>query len=323
VGRRATGRSAGLSLGGRVRRRLRRPLPLLICIDVEPDERQVDPDRPSWAGFERLFERAGELRSRIASLADGPTVINWFVRADPQVAHVHGSAGWAFVHYADEWGKLRGQGDEIAIHAHAWRLEDDGTTWFIDHGNPAWVRQCVQLAIDSYRDAFGNGPNSSRGGDRFLNGEVIDLLERSGVTADLTVEPRMRAVAGVGDDARSTGSLPDYTTAPENAYHPAIADFLTPAAGERRLAMIPLTSGGPEVLYPWMDAHQFSERLNERLADGEISHLAFALRSDIALDDETWERTLVNLERVPHIVGVAAERRCRTTTADEFARSLR
>jgi hypothetical protein len=320
MGRRAAGGRPRLNGLARARRRLRRPLPLLLCIDVEPDDRQVDPDDPAWAGLERCLERVGELRERIAHLAEGPTRLNWEVRADPQIEAVHGHAGWAFDHYAEAWERLRADGDEIGIHAHCWRAEPDGG-WFVDHADGEWTERCVASAIAAYRDAFGAPPPSSRGGDRFLSDAIIALLEGRGVAADLTVEPRMPAAPSVGDDARTTGSLPDYREAPEVAYHPSAENFLVPGHGEVRLLELPLTSGGPEVLYPWMDAQQFSQRLHERLAE-PVTHLAFAIRSDLALDDAAWELAVSNLERVPHITGVVAERRLRSTVVSEAVAQL-
>ncbi|HEY8000734.1 MAG: hypothetical protein ACHQJ5_08655 [Vicinamibacteria bacterium] len=294
-------------------------MPLVVCVDVEPDERAVDPSSPSWSGFELLLERVGELRDRIAAIAEGPTVISWFVRADPQIAEVHGDPGWAFEHYADELERLRAAGDEIGIHAHAWRREDDGD-WIVDHADAAWVEHCFATALEAYRQAFGEPPASARGGDRFTNEHAIELLDRSGVTADVTVEPRTGPALGVAPGERVTGTLPDYADAPEVVYRPAVGDFLRPAEGDgRRLTMIPLTAGGPEALYPWMDRYVFSARLNERLAEGAGTHLAFAVRSDVTLVDVHWERTLDNLAIVPHVAGVLCYRRSRTMTAAELA----
>jgi hypothetical protein len=322
VGRRAPGGRAGIAgLRARAERRLRRPLPLLICIDVEPDERRVESADGAWSGFERLLDQLPKLRARVEDLTAGPAVLNWFVRADPQVADLHGDPGWAFKQYAPAWAALDREGDEIGIHAHAWRRGESGS-WLVDHGDEAWVESCFAMAISAYRDKFGRPPACSRGGDRFMCERVIDTLERNGVIADATIEPRMPAAKGVGDDGPSTGSLPDYTAAKEVAYRPLRGDFLRSGQPARRLWMLPLTSGGPEVLYPWMDEYQFSKRLNERFTDGPCTHLAFAIRTDLTLDETAWERTQVNLERAAYIASVAGERRVQTRTASELAHAL-
>lgn len=321
MGRRAALRSAGLNLSARLRRRLRKPLPLVLCVDVEPDARHVDPGDPAWTGFERLLGQVDGLRERIAEITNAPTPITWFIRADPQVAEVHGDAGWAFRHYAAEVESLLAAGDEVAIHPHCWRRDTDGE-WVVDHGDAGWVEHCFETAVTAFRDAFGTPPRSSRGGDRYLDDGAVALLERHGVSADVTVEPRMRAATGVAEGERTTGSLPDYSGAPESIYRPAAGDFLKPGdRSARRIAMIPLTAGGPEVLYPWMDSYVFSARLNERLAEGAGTHLAFAMRSDVALEPIHWERCVDNLGIVPHVAGVVADRRVRAVTAGDLART--
>jgi hypothetical protein len=48
--------------------------PVVLCVDVEPDERTFDPDRPApaWLGFERAVERLPRLRERLGQLTGAP-----------------------------------------------------------------------------------------------------------------------------------------------------------------------------------------------------------------------------------------------------------
>jgi hypothetical protein len=55
--------------------------PILICIDVEPEERSIDPKAtPDWIGFEKTFEFFEKFRpqiedvtvARMASIKDLP-----------------------------------------------------------------------------------------------------------------------------------------------------------------------------------------------------------------------------------------------------------
>ncbi len=319
MGRRAARRGPRLSLGARLGRRLRKPLPLVVCVDVEPDERRPGDADSDWAGFELLLDRVGELRDRVAELAAGPTALTWFVRADPQIEELHGDPAWALRRYRDRLVALRDAGDEIGVHAHAWRR--DGERWLVDHGDPKWVEHCFATAIAAYREVFGTVPPCARGGDRFLNERAVALLEQSGVLADVTVEPRMPSTAGIVAEEPTTGELPDYTSVPEVVYRPSTADFRRAEGERRRLVMVPLTAAGPELLYPWMDQNTFSRRLNERLAEGPGSHLAFAVRSDLPLVDVHWERVVDNLGIVPHVVGVTVARRLRPTVASRLARA--
>jgi len=45
---------------------MNRRIPILICIDVEPNERKLDPQvRVDWTGFEKSYEFFSELRPRL------------------------------------------------------------------------------------------------------------------------------------------------------------------------------------------------------------------------------------------------------------------
>jgi len=45
---------------------MNRRIPILICIDVEPNERQLDTQlRVDWTGFEKSYEFFSELRPRL------------------------------------------------------------------------------------------------------------------------------------------------------------------------------------------------------------------------------------------------------------------
>lgn len=291
---------------------------MVLCVDVEPDARDVGLADPSWGGFERLLERMAVLREHLAGLG-APPRLTWFVRADEQVQDAHGDAGWAFERFAAELAGLRAHGDEIALHVHAWRRQ--GEQWIADHGDSRWVARCVARGLDAYRRAFGQPPRSYRGGDRFLSEQVLELLEQAGVAAEATVEPRMPGAAGIVDGERATGSLPDYRRAPAHLYRPRRGDFLDSSPPSRALTMIPLTPGGPETLYPWMHPPQFAERLYARALEPDLTHLAFALRSDLALDDEGWARTVENVNVLPHVIASALDRRVRFVTAGELARA--
>ena len=117
-------------------------IPVLICIDVEPDARDVDVRaRADWKGFEETFRLFEELRPRASDAAGAPARFNWFLRMDPQVAVAYGSAGWAAERYGPQFESLCAAGDELGLHTHAWRSVGDG--WVTDHGDQAWVNHCV------------------------------------------------------------------------------------------------------------------------------------------------------------------------------------
>jgi len=284
-------------------------IPILLCVDVEPDAREVGDDE-TWAGVEMTLARAHDARERLQRATGEPARFNWFVRADPQVADVAGDPAWVFRTYADQLAALAGAGDELGLHVHAWRRLGD--RWISDHGDPGWVRECVALGLRTYADALGAPPPSYRGGDHFLSGEVLGQLRAAGVAADLTVEPREPAVIALGAGERATGTLPDFTEAPEDPYRPARGAIIEP--GDEDPAMIPLSAGSAGTLVLWLEPDEFAAGLEARLERTPPLHLAFAIRSDLGRWDNAWERMLANLEHASRRVGGG-----RFVTASELA----
>src|SRR5262245_15611630 len=66
--------------------------PVLLCVDVEPEGRAIDPEAPvDWDGFEQVHEYLAGLRPRLAAATGHPAHFSWFLRMDPQIERVHGS----------------------------------------------------------------------------------------------------------------------------------------------------------------------------------------------------------------------------------------
>lgn len=279
-------------------------IPTLICVDVEPDRRLPDLNGSAdWKGFEeslRLFE---ELRRRAGIEAR----FCWFLRMDPQIELVNGSALWTVERYGAQIEKLRSVGDEVGLHTHAWRRV--GGQWISDHGDQGWVNECVRVSFEAYESAFGHACRSFRFGDHWMNDETFDLVERLGARFNLTVEPGVRASAGGSAGEARTGHFPDYAKVPRELYRPAREDFRTrgEGRGERDMWVIPVSTVllphwptaplyrrlvwraryGPRLYQPLslaLDPNVFRHSVEEVLDDGKARHLCVAVRTDVALN---------------------------------------
>lgn len=303
---------------GRRRRRFARgePVPLLLCIDVEPDDREIAAGAAAtWDGLAGLIAREPPTRARLEAATRGPVSLNWFLRADPQIAATCGDHRHLLRHWAPLWASLAARGDELGIHAHAWREDADGRP-VVDHGDPAWVEHCVAISLDAYREELGAIPPSYRGGDRFTSEAVVEQIDAAGVAVDCTVEPGMPATDRLDPGERATGTIPDYTGAPLAPYRPAAGDFLRSVGdgSARRLTVVPLTPGASGTLAAWIEPDEFAEGLRARLARGAPTHLAFAIRSDLAQWDNAWERMLANLEAAIRALGSGGGRFVRASS---------
>ncbi|HYH85495.1 MAG TPA: hypothetical protein VEX60_08430 [Pyrinomonadaceae bacterium] len=252
-----------------------RKIPVLICIDVEPDAREIDPDaREDWKGFEESFRVFQQFRPRAEDATGAPVHLSWFLRMDPQVALVYGSHAWAARRYAGLFAALESEGDEIGLHAHAWRWDESCERWVADYADQEWVSHCVRSSFESFEEAFGRMCASFRFGDHWMNDETLDLVERLGARFDLTVEPRRTAEPDIPPGENFTGSFLDYLNVPRAPYRPSRADFRKDrGVGNRGLWVFPVSMGQ----FPLWPAARFYRRAFWRLKYGRRKYLPISL----------------------------------------------
>jgi len=216
---------------------------VLLCVDVEPDERSAFQGLPAWRGTDRLWNELPAWRGALAGNGTGDARLWWFLRMDPQIAILHGEADWCARHYAGQFASARERGDEIGIHVHAWRPRDDGH-WTADTGSRDWVRHCLDVSRGAFRKSFGIDARVVRFGDRCLSDDIVHRLARYGFACDVTVEPGFPAAGKMRSDETATGALPDYRRTPLAPYRPSRRDFRRRAAFRPLpLWMVPVSTG--------------------------------------------------------------------------------
>jgi hypothetical protein len=288
-------------------------IPLILCIDVEPDPFLVNRADPEpWAGYEKTFAYLRDIRGRFEEATGSPVRYTWCFRMDPQVADSYGSPAWAverFPAFVDEMHRHR---DETGIHPHAYRWVRDEQRWIEDLGNQDWVDHCVEMSLDAYAAAFGRRCETFRFGNFWLNTATVNLLERRQVRYDLTVEPGLTAdIRGTLAKGASTGSRLDFTRVPREPYQPSRRDLCRAAQpGSRGITMIPLTSGSlrlgadlrsrcrrlwrngwryrlqsvPLSMWRiWAPPNTFDRMLDSAIAAQSSPYLAFSIRSSIGV----------------------------------------
>lgn len=292
--------------------------PVVLCIDVEPDERTFDLDAPPppWLGFERALELLPRLRDRLSQLTGAAVRVNWFLRMDEQVLRTWGSRDWAAGVYGELFEGLVRDGDDLGLHTHPWRWDPGMGDWYAEYADPDWAVASIDAALDAFESAFGRPCEAHRGGDHHLSGPVLERLEARGVRVDLTVEPGQRPGGAVlGEASRGTG--PDYRRVPREPYRSSPERFPRPDPdGGSGPLLIPLTSAlgsrrlGRTHIPPDQSPARFLPRLELELLSAAWAPpvLAFAVRSDAALGPrwDALERNLVHLARRHEVAFVTA-----------------
>ena len=287
-------------------------IPALFCVDVEPDPRELGRSvANTWDGFEKLLIAIGPLRDLLAGSSRSDAHLNWFLRMDPQIAHTWGSSTWVAETYEPNFAALTTAGDQLGLHPHSWRWDAGQNRWTADRADEDWVEHCVASSLAAFRDAFGAPCEAHRHGDRQMTTHVARLLEDSGVRVDLTVEPGMPSVWTLVPGELSTGWIEHLTPAPHSPYYPAESDFRTPSANaDGGLMMIPLSmgldietaveegrylpTGRWDTLILWDEPGRFQRRLDRLLAKPDLTHVAFAIRSDLPLYEQ-WNAFETNI----------------------------
>jgi hypothetical protein len=291
-------------------------IPVLLCIDVEPDARQPEPGSPApWRGYAGAQRLLADLRPRLSAATGRPAHFGWFLRMDPQIAEVWGSPTWVAEHHGDHLDEVRRCGDEIGLHPHPFRWLPRERAWLSDFADPDWVAHTLDSSVEAFARAFGRDCVALRWGDAWLDTASIDRAERLGIRFDLTLEPGMASRTTPPPGERSSGPFPDWGRVPRVPYTPSRADYRRPQREPRGIRMIPLSSAhlrlGPKrrlrrrlrrllrngvrgrlqdtplsMWRRWAPPDGFDRMLDRVLAAQRRPYLAFAIRTDVGAPSE-------------------------------------
>ena len=229
-------------------------IPILLCIDIEPNGRAIDPKiKEDWTGFEKTYEMTRDFRERLQAATNSPAHFSWFFRMDPQIAHTYESADWSVRRYSRIIDEFKSNGDDLGLHPHPWRWDEVSQSWFADFADQDWINHCVELSFETFEQSLKQPCFSFRFGDQWINEATLELVESLGARFDLTVEPGLK----ISDiEEPFTGSMPDYTEFPRYPYRPSNANIKTPGSADKRgLWIIPLSTGSTDWAITLLDSN--------------------------------------------------------------------
>lgn len=205
------------------------PVPLVLCVDVEPDARSFKPDAPSpWDGLPRSLDLLEEFRGAVASATGRPAHVSWFLRMDPQVERGYGRMAWVVDGHPEIFDRLCAAGDHFGLHVHVPRWDAAAGDWVIDYADAGWVDDCIARAFEAFRQSVGVPATTFRFGDHWMDQRTFAQIEALGVEVDLTLEPGHDETDFYGRFERHTGGPPDFRAVPTHPYRPSLADYRVP-----------------------------------------------------------------------------------------------
>jgi hypothetical protein len=225
-------------------------IPAFLSIDVEPDAFQISRDQGDhWPGYRATYELVASLRRQLAHVSGTKPIFGWYFRTDPQIEEVCGRADFALTAFPERTATLREEGDYFGVHSHPLRWSDEQQLWVHDFEDRQWLRDSTQFALDAFAACEGSPAKVFRGGAGFLCDEIVDVLDKHGVAAELALEPvagwglHRRVVPSGIDRSPMLGEYTNCVTAPRTPYHPSHDDFRRPGGRDaRRILMIPLST---------------------------------------------------------------------------------
>lgn len=294
--------------------------PLVLCIDVEPDEQQVPlSERRPWSGFEIALEWVKPVRERLANLTGNRPNFGWFLRLDYQIEVAYGSRRWVADNHAADLEALLREGDELGIHPHAWRLDGAGG-WRVDLASQDWVAHVTAESVETYAQVYGQLPRAHRFGDGFMSDPLIAQLRLLGLKVDVTAEPGMTLTTSGVRAPRFRGKEP-YRAGDSRLARRADQEFDAPV-------LLPLASVDPDPALPlWrraarrirypnrprhrqmilgleMPASRFWDLLARDLDARQLNVLSFAIRSSSFTSDTATRLITAKLDTlVDHPLG--------------------
>ncbi|HKP89495.1 MAG TPA: hypothetical protein VJT75_05915 [Thermoleophilaceae bacterium] len=276
---------------------------IAVSLDLEPENRAGTDGPEPWRGSERMArEFVPPLRRGLSEITGAPVGFTWGLRMDEQITRTYGSPTWAAEQFRDDLDALVGEGDQIGLHVHPWRWDDELDRWIVDH-RPEWAARCVNYGLDAYEDAFGRPARSFRAGDGAMSGAMLEALGARGVTVDTTLEhgaTQWKPFAG----ETVQGQPFDSWSVPATPYRSSASAFPAPdPASDADPLLVPLLSG-PARRGRWagtlvLGTHPtfFAVRLLFTLLRRRPPILAFAIRADSDLI-KAWDVVVQNLEHL-------------------------
>ncbi len=285
-------------------------IPVIVCIDVEPDGPVADRTfQLPWHGYEKSRGFFNGMRPQLATVTGSSVHFSWFYRMDPQIAETYGSGTWPVTAYPGYVTDFEAQGDATGLHTHLYRFDEGRRDWLIDNADPVWVRHCIASSCSCFEAACGRQAFCHRFGDRFFDATALKILEDSGCRYDLSLEPGFAEQPGSGIAQLTTGELPDMTDVPNEPYQPSPDDFKRPGSpGQGRLWLIPLGTGRvgsgflnlfrPRQLYPLhlgLDCRLFALIAAQLIKCLARPYIGIVLKTDMLLDSQLVDNMRRNL----------------------------
>jgi hypothetical protein len=279
----------------------RRP-PIVVEIDLENDE--YNPTvwgEAAWRGVPLAFATLEALRNTLA--AEGQRArFAWGLRLDPQIAIGEGRSDYVLNKFAGAVAAAQRHGDSFGPHPHWFRLAEGA--WIEDTTDAAWVAQCIDVSLATFRAAFGKTPAWIHFGESWMDQACFNRAIDEGIRLILTPEPGMKINPAYLPGPAFRGTYPEYPSYLRRPYWASRRTFRRRGL-QRRTIIVPRTAAplttrvndGSTHTNCWIseDPRLFQEWIGRACADGRGSYFLLAARSHVFNDTVAAANVIANL----------------------------
>jgi hypothetical protein len=163
-------------------------VPLFLAVDVEPDQKlDVGPHGPaSWSGVAAIRDRLQNVRARLEDVTGSEFRVGWYLRMDPQIEALCGTADHAARRFGDDLHQLVStSGAYLGLHVHATQWHDAKQMWVAETQRPDVRLEHLQVGLDAFTGCMGTAPLRHRFTTDVKSRAMVTALRRAGVGVDL------------------------------------------------------------------------------------------------------------------------------------------
>lgn len=209
-------------------------LQVLIDIHAEPDNHYLyTSEKEDWDGFEKGSQLILNVKKKYPKLK-----MTWLFRADPQIGEVYGENSWGLARYKETIDDLMATGDEIGIHMHPYRFQEDGSQTQ-DYADFDHLRRCMDESVSAFENVMGYRPLVLANTVGTTSTELVNHNRSIGIKYDLSLNKDSKEDfpdhLGKYEGQRSSG-----TDFPGEVYCPSYADYRKKSDTPDDYRMIPI-----------------------------------------------------------------------------------
>jgi hypothetical protein len=268
-------------------------IPILLCIDVEPDAQNIPlGTKPEWTNVLPAVSYLEEIRLKLQDATNSAVNFLWMLRIDQEIAETYGSATWLIEVYRDLFYDLAAKGDWIGLHPHTEVWDTTCNNWVLDLANPNKDAEEINKAFSLFNETLGFTPPAIHFRPYQMSNAILEVVEKWGCRYDVSLESNHFFEHCTGSTLLNPPETPQFPALPATPYQPSLENFWQSGENKRDLWIIPLSNSylphldRPIQLNFFFQPANVGYLMDNVLEQLSSPYLIFSARTDIVITPE-------------------------------------